>query len=112
VVFVETQMVQTAQWINDNLPPDAILGVHDIGAIGYFTPNPIIDLAGLITADVIPFMHDEIRLDEYLNSENTEFLVTFPGWYPQLVTDHFQIFEARNELYPYEDIMSIYRWSE
>jgi hypothetical protein len=112
VVFVDTQMVQTALWINNNLSPDAVLGVHDIGAIGYFTQNPIIDLAGLITPDVVPFIRNETRLGAYLNSKSAEYLVTFPGWYPQLVEGHNQLFEARNELYPYEDTMSVYRWSE
>ena len=110
VVFVETQMVNTANWINDNLPSDAVLGVHDIGAVGYFTQNPILDLAGLISPDAVPFIRDEIRLGEYLDSKNTQYLITFPGWYPQLSASHSQLFEAVNSLYPYSDRMSVYRW--
>lgn len=112
VVFVETQMVETAQWINENLPPDAKLGIHDIGAIGYFTQNPILDLAGLFTPDVVPFIRDQTRLREYLDAENTHFLVTFPSWYPQLVDGHSPLFEAGNPLYPYNDKMSVFRWRE
>jgi hypothetical protein len=110
VIFVETQMVNTAQWINGNLPSDSILGVHDIGAVGYFTRNPILDLAGLITPDVVPFIRDEMRLSEYLGAENAEFLVTFPGWYPQLIVGQTRLFEAEGTLYPYEDKMTVYRW--
>ena len=112
VVFVETQMVNTARWINENLPSNAVLGAHDIGAIGYFTSNPILDLAGLVTTDVIPFIHDEIRLGEYLTSKNSQYLVTFPTWYPQLVMGRNQIFEAGEDLYPYSDRMVVYRWDE
>jgi len=112
VVFVETQMVHTAQWINENLPPDAIIGVHDIGAIGYFTPNPIIDMAGLITPDVVPFIRDESYLGKYLNMENAQYLVTFPSWYPQLTAGRSPWFTAGSSLFPFEDVMSIYRWDE
>jgi len=112
VVFVETQMVQTAQWVNEKLPSDAVLGVHDIGAIGYFTQNPILDLAGLITPDVVSFIRDEGQLAAYLNASDAEYLVTFPGWYPQVIMGKIQVFEAENSIYPYEDKMSVYRWSE
>ena len=112
VVFVETQMVNTAQWVNDNFPPDAVLGAHDIGAIGYFTQNPILDLAGLVTPDVVPFIRDENRLGEYLNTANAEYLVSFPGWYPQLVAGRSRLFEAADALYPFDDRMSIYHWSK
>ncbi|HAV76681.1 MAG TPA: hypothetical protein DCX53_04925 [Anaerolineae bacterium] len=109
VVFVETQLVETAQWINENLPADAILGVHDIGAIGYFTQNPIIDLAGLITPDVVPFIRDEMRLGEYLTESNAGYLVTFPNWYPRLIVGQTHVFEARNPLYPFSDRMNVFR---
>lgn len=112
VVFVETQMVNTAKWINDNLPPDAILGAHDIGAIGYFTQNSILDLAGLITPDVVPFIRDESRLGNYLIENNARFLVTFPGWYPRLTVGQSRLFEAVNDIYTYGDRMSVYRWGD
>jgi hypothetical protein len=110
VIFVETQMVQTAQWVNENLTSDTILGVHDVGAIGYFTQNPIIDLAGLITPDVVSFIRDESQLSGFLDSKNAEYLITFPGWYPQLTETKDPIFEARHHLYKYDGWMTIYHW--
>jgi hypothetical protein len=110
VVFIETQMVRTAQWMNENLLSDAVLAVHDIGAIGYFTQNPIIDLAGLITPDVVPFIRYEEKLANYLNAEGTEYLITFPGWYPQLVEGRTPVFEAGVAKYPFDENMSVYYW--
>jgi hypothetical protein len=98
--------------VNENLSPDAVLGAHDIGAIGYFTQNPILDLAGLITPDVVPFIRDENRLGEYLKTANAEYLVSFPGWYPRLVAGRSRLFEAADALYPYNDRMSVYHWNE
>ena len=110
VILVETQMVQTAHWINENLPRDAILAVHDIGAIGYFTSNPLVDLAGLITPDVVISIRDEARLSKYLDLTNVQYLVTFQGWYPQMVAGRVSVFEANAVIFPFEDKMSVYHW--
>ncbi|NTW13237.1 MAG: hypothetical protein HGA30_08000, partial [Anaerolineales bacterium] len=110
VAMIETQMVQTAQWVNENLPADAVLAVHDIGAIGYFNQNPIIDLAGLVTPDVVSFIRNETRLAEYLDSTQAGYLVTFPGWYPQLVEGRTVLFQAGSDRFPFDDNMTVYRW--
>jgi hypothetical protein len=110
VAFIETQMVQTAHWINQNLPAEATLAVHDIGAIGYFTPNPLVDLAGLITPDVIPFIRDERRLAEYINASGAEYLVTFSEWYPRLVEGRTALFQAASAPFQFDDEMRVYHW--
>lgn len=110
VILIETQMVRTAQWMNENLPVNAVLAVHDIGAIGYFTSNPIVDLAGLVTPEVIPFIRDEVRLAEYLNSSEVDYLVTFPSWYPQLIEERTDLFQAGLPEFPFDENMTVYRW--
>jgi len=84
--------------------------VHDIGAIGYFTQNPLIDLAGLVTPDVVPFIRDETRLAGYLDAANAEYLITFPSWYPVLIVGRQSVYEAGLDNYPFDDNMTIYRW--
>jgi len=110
VVLIETQMVRTAQWVNENLPADAVLAVHDIGAIGYFTQNPLIDLAGLVTPDVVAFIRDEAALTDYLNGTNAEYLITFPSWYPRMTAVRSTVFEAGNFKFPFDDSMRVYLW--
>ncbi len=83
VAWIEKDMVGTAQWIQENLPPDALLAVHDIGAIGYFDQHPIIDLAGLVSPDVVPFIRDQDQIAAYLDRRGADFLVTLPDFYPQ-----------------------------
>jgi hypothetical protein len=110
VLMIETQMVQTAQWVTENRPADVPLAVHDIGAIGYFTQNPLIDLAGLVTPEVVPFIRDEARLAEYLNSTRAGYLITFPSWYPQMVGGRTVVFQAGLPGFPFDDNMSVYLW--
>ncbi len=84
VAIIDGEMVAVAQWLDRNTPPDALIAAHDIGAIGYFTRRPILDLAGLISPEVIPFIRDEAKLGEWIRAKGAQYLVTFPKWYPQL----------------------------
>lgn len=80
VAFINGEMVATARWLEKNTPDDKLIAAHDIGAIGYFTKKPILDLAGLISPQVIPLLADQERLADYVKASNAEYLVTAPGW--------------------------------
>jgi len=112
VYWIESEMVVTAKWVEQNTPPDALLAVHDIGALGYFVQNPLVDMAGLITPEVVPFIRDEIRLAEYLDSSSADYLIVFPGTYPQLTSGLVPIFTAGLEFDPLQidEDMQVYRW--
>lgn len=84
VRFIESEMVATAMWLDRQTPPAALIAAHDIGAIGYFTQRPLIDLAGLITPEVIPIIRDEAALFDFIKARRADYLVTFPSWYPEL----------------------------
>jgi hypothetical protein len=85
--FIETEMVATARWLDVHTPPEALIAAHDIGAIGYFSRRPLLDLAGLVSPEVIPFLRDEPRLLNYILERRAAYLVTFPSWYPQMTKD-------------------------
>jgi len=84
VRFIETEMVATAVWLNENVAPDALIAAHDIGAIGYFTQRHLIDLAGLVTPQVIPIIRNEPALFDFMVVQEVDYLMTFPSWYPYL----------------------------
>jgi hypothetical protein len=84
VAVIESEMVFTAHWVAANLPPGALIAAHDIGALGYFDDHKLIDLAGLISPDVIPFIRNEPQLANYLNQRNADYLIAFPEFYPLL----------------------------
>jgi hypothetical protein len=112
VYWIETEMVGTAEWVREHIPSDALLAVHDIGALGYYVPNPMIDLAGLITPDVVPFIRNSDGLAEYLNASSADYLIVFPGQYPGLVADKVSLFSSgsRFDLLYFEDHIQVYAW--
>ncbi len=85
VAIIEGEMVRVAHWLDTNTAPGDLIAAHDIGAIGYFSKRPILDLAGLISPEVIPFIRDQDRLEALIRQRGAAYLVTFPGWYPRLV---------------------------
>ncbi len=87
VAFIDGEMVTVAQWLAENTAPDDLIAAHDIGAIGYFAKRPLLDLAGLISPEIIPLLGDETALGAYILQSEAGYLVTAPGWpYDQVVS--------------------------
>jgi len=112
VALIESEMVVTARWVAAQLPADAVIAAHDIGALGYFDDHDIIDLAGLVSPEVIPFIRDERRLSEYLTESGADYLIAFPDFYPLLVQSAEPVFISRGRIAPAldQENMTVYRW--
>jgi hypothetical protein len=113
VAYIESQMVDTAIWVAQNVPPDALIAAHDIGALGYFDRHMLIDLAGLISPDVISFITDDNRMADYMDARNVQYLVAFSGWRPALITRGTQIFiesDQHNNARAGLGCMAVYLW--
>ncbi|MFN2133032.1 MAG: hypothetical protein ACK2VD_21075, partial [Anaerolineae bacterium] len=93
VGLIDCEMVHVGRWLAAETPVDALVAAHDIGAIGYFGQRPLIDLAGLVTPEVIPVMRDEQRLAEFIIDAGADYLVTFPSWYPW-ITEQAQFIQV------------------
>ncbi len=113
VAIVQTEMVAAAHWVADNTPPDALIAAHDIGALGYFGNRRLVDLAGLISPQVIPFMRDETALAHWLDAQGVDYLVTFPGWYAALPIGKMPVYQSENTFSSQAGGKSIwiYRWT-
>jgi len=112
VGLIESEMVVTAKWVAQNTPPGALIAAHDIGALGFFGGHPIVDLAGLISPDVVPFIRDQARLADYMDQRRVDYLVAFPYWYPELAQRGSPVFASGGEFVPQtgHENMVIYRW--
>lgn len=116
VRIIESEMAAAARWVSDHTPPEALVAAHDIGALGYFGGREILDMAGLVSPEVIPFIRDEPRLRDWLNRSGAEYLMTFPDWYPGLAAGPEAVEVFRTGA-PYSPAaggtnMAVYRWSQ
>ena len=112
VAVINTEMVATAKWIERETHPDAVVAAHDIGAIGYFSDRSLVDLAGLVSPEVIPIIRNEDELSRFLTQKNVDYLVTFPGWYPQLVKGLKVVYKSGGNVAPMlgGENMVVYKW--
>jgi hypothetical protein len=112
VAIIETEMVYCAKWIRDNTSHSSIIAAHDIGALGFFSDRTIIDMAGLISPEVIPFIRDEEMLAKFLDDQKADYLMTFPNWYPELIKDKTMIFSSMGNYAPLMggENINVYEW--
>lgn len=92
VADVEASDVRAARWLAERLPGDALVAAQDIGAIKYFLPNRVLDLAGIVTPEVLAVVRGsdaggdwQARLLDHLAARRPDVLVVFPSSYPRLV---------------------------
>jgi len=113
VALIESEMVQTAKWVSENIDRGEIIGAHDIGALGYFDSHELIDLAGLISPEVVPFIRDEARLAVFLTERGADYLITFPDFYQDLVSDLEKVYVTNSSIAPSlnGENMVVFRWN-
>lgn len=87
--------VAIAEWLRANTPPEALIAVDDIGAIGYLSERRLFDLNGLISPEMWPLIRSGLRGRPF-NEESARFLsttvrpdylVVFPEWHWELATN-------------------------
>jgi hypothetical protein len=84
---VNEMHVALGRWVAEHTPPDAVLALNDIGAITYVSERPVVDLAGLVTPEVVPLLHApdrDARLADLMAERGVQYVVIFPNWFPGL----------------------------
>ena len=74
VLHVNNVHVAAGKWLKENLPPDTVIGVFDVGAIKYHSQLPVVDIAGLTDREVLQYVLDGNVLD-ILSKRKAEYLV-------------------------------------
>jgi hypothetical protein len=77
VAIIDGDMLRAAKWIEENVPTNELLAIHDIGAVGYFAPRPMLDIGGLISPEVIPIIRDGDALWAMLESRRARYLMAY-----------------------------------
>ncbi|MDX2140632.1 MAG: hypothetical protein SF123_21295 [Chloroflexota bacterium] len=119
VEIIDSEMVRAAYWITDNIPSDELMAIHDIGAVGYFAPRTIIDLAGLASPEMlernlIPVEQHGEAVYAYLRERNVRYIMGFVDQLPGANPDDPRlcpVFRARGDAAEVSAVnnMSVYR---
>jgi SNF family Na+-dependent transporter len=85
---INDMQVTIGRWLNENTPSDAVFATHDAGALRYFSSRTMIDLAGLVSPDIIHGNMTDREKIQYLHDHGCDYIVFFP----QLFTYYYQFF--------------------
>jgi arabinofuranosyltransferase len=96
VANVHDSDVRMGRWLSEHLHPQAVMAVQDIGAIKFFTPNPVLDLVGLVTPEIQGYIKGsaaagdpfgELGKLRFLEEKRPDYLVVYPEWDPRITGD-------------------------
>ena len=83
------QQVKTGRWIAADLPPKAVVGINDAGAIAYYGGRSTVDLLGLTTEGFAKAYRAGIgcmfeRLRRLPPGRRPTYFAIYPEWFPYL----------------------------
>ncbi|NWF95550.1 MAG: hypothetical protein HXY34_05370 [Candidatus Thorarchaeota archaeon] len=96
---INEQQVHIGYWLKDNTPADAVLAIHDAGALRFISGRSVIDLAGLVSPDILHGNMTDDQKIRYLRDHGCDYFVFFDelfqywayrleGGYEKLYTVH------------------------
>lgn len=107
--YIYDRQVMAAQWLNKYTKEDDIVATHDVGAIGYYSNRKIVDVAGLVTPELIGKINDlsyVSYLQTYMKEKGVTYLAFLREWYR--VSNQNPLFTTANSLPP--EVMDVYKF--
>lgn len=107
--YINDRQVAAALWIKNNTNENEIVATHDVGAIGFYCGRKIVDVAGLVTPELITKINDDNYnefLTDYLKKANVSYLIFLNEW--NRVVNQNPLFTTLNRLPP--EVMEIYKF--
>jgi len=72
---VDEPLLEVGRWIAANTPRDALVAVHEVGAVGYTCERRVVDTAGLVTRESLPYVI-EYRVDDLIRDTRPDYYVS------------------------------------
>jgi arabinofuranosyltransferase len=107
--YIYDRQVTAALWIKNNTNENDVIATHDVGAIGYYSNRKMVDVAGLITPELISKLHDKnynVIMSDFMKKNNVSYLVFLQEWYR--VVNQVPLFSTQDSL-P-QEVMEIYKY--
>jgi len=89
---ITEMQVTIGRWLRDHAPRGALLALNDVGAIAVITDDPVLDLQGLVTPQVLALRSLKRQaegtapalLSQYVFERRPDYMGIFPEWYPEM----------------------------
>jgi len=74
---INDMQVHLGYWLDENTPPDSVFVTHDAGALRFFSGRTMIDMAGLVSPDIIHRNMTDSEKMQYLYDHGCNYFVFF-----------------------------------
>jgi len=108
--YIYDRQVMAAKYLQLNTKEGDVIATHDVGAIGYYSGRKIVDVAGLVTPELIKKINDVNYVDymtKYLNDNKVSHLAFLREWYR--VSNQTPLFTTANDYPP--EVMDVYDYN-
>lgn len=85
---INSQQVKLAEWVKNNVRKNEVIALNDIGAITFINKNRIIDMAGLVTPEILRYRSynwdDNLDSINYLlKKNNVSYIIIYDHWFKE-----------------------------
>jgi hypothetical protein len=90
---IDAVQVALGRWVRAHVPPGAPVATHDVGAIGYLSHRPVVDIEGLVTPPFIALKREQPTArrarDVYaeIKRDGARYLIIIPPAFPWLAAE-------------------------
>jgi len=108
--YILDRQVAAAKWLQVNTTDADIIATHDVGAIGFYSGRKIVDIAGLVTPELIKKLNDKdylVTMTDYMKEKGVTYLAFFTQWYR--IANQNPLFSTADYLPP--EVMEIYKFN-
>ena len=108
--YIHDRQVNAAYWFQKYSKEGDVIATHDIGAIGFYSGRKVVDVAGLVTPELISKINDKDYVQymtEYLKEHNVTYLAFLREWYR--VANQTPLYTTPDNISP--EIMDIYKFN-
>jgi len=90
---IDDVQVAVGRWVRGHVPPGAPVATHDVGAIGYLSNHPVVDIVGLVTPPFITLEREQPTArrahDVYaaIRRDGARYLIIIPSAFLWLATE-------------------------
>lgn len=90
--YIGDLQVRTANWCKSNLPKGSVIATHDIGALGFYSGFPIVDVVGLITPEITSHIGDPKATIDLMKKYHVTHMAFLQNWFE--VTNVRPVFQS------------------
>lgn len=87
---INDQQVKLAHWVINNVGRDETIAINDIGAITFLSKNRIVDMAGLVTPELLRYRtytwDDNLdSTNSLLKKNNVSYIIIYDEWFKEFL---------------------------